>query len=133
MGRITRNIEVRVAMLRNEMAMIDIAELFSVPKEKLQRVFAFEMPGDVQTALITLVNKIGAGEAPTREDVQKYDFVRSYIRNYKAYDAQPLNNTVAFAKWVKDMHEYKTKEDFDALNDTFNITAEVKYEKEEQL
>ena len=110
------NIEVHVALLRGGLFQRDIGAILGLPDACIKRCMQFELPAEIQDALISVITNVASGKAPTKEDAKNIRRLRSYYttRNDELSDRID-DRTIAFVERL-----LSEKREFDSWDAEFN-------------
>lgn len=117
----TTNVEVQVALLRAGMAKKDLAKLLDMDYKTFATRFYRELPQDLQTALIKLIECVGSGREPNEKDLENYNYCVEGMRKFTRKTQDELDErTIKFVEYIE-KEGNRMKKDIDDLNDMFNV------------
>ena len=125
MNRIKRNIEVRVALLRNGLTVKDLGKIFGLSDYIIQHRLGYELSTSLQNKLIKLIECVASDRELTSEDAQNYLECREEIQKMQSeHQAWLDERTIAFVERIE-KNENPDKKEIETMCEKFNITEEV--------
>ena len=118
------NIEVQVALLRARMYKKDLAKLLDMDYKTFATRFSRELPMELQTGLIELIECVASGKEPNEKDLDNYNYCVREMRNFSRRIKEMLDErTIAFVEFIEKNGNNKQK-DIDELSEKFNASKE---------
>ena len=120
------NIEVRVALLRSDFKIKDLAYIFKVTHQKMSRILSEEWDESLQEDVIKIIENIASGKPMTEEDVDIYIATKEQL----SYMARKLQcnideRTLIYVNKIEKLNEEETNETMSMLTQSMSIPNDI--------